>query len=456
MEVALWGGNFNPPGVHHAEIARALAEIAERVVIVPAGPRSDKHEQNAIACSFRAALVDIAFRGIPRIELDFSDLENQVFTTNDELTKRYPDVDLWHVVPYDFVEGGASSESLIQRWWQGANELWNQAKFLIVHDQDCVPNPEDLPPHHRLMEVRTKGRSLDIRSALVRGENVSNLMDPAVLGFIESRGLYRLSEPAHSRLISLDGRRGHYFFDPRNQAARDWAKRFSGVAIEEADYVVALGGDGTMLRAIEDFWERRIPFFGVNFGHLGFLLNDREDVTQSGFPAEDVIVRDLPLLRVESTLLDGSTRIDLAFNDAWLERSTGQTAWFELQVDQHPRFDKLVCDGILACTAAGSTAYAASMGATPMLADTEAWMLVGSNVMTPRGWKSAPISMNSTIAIRNLDPRKRPTQAFIGGKPLGEVTEMRIRPSRTAFVELAFLPEHDMAKKIANMHFPSG
>lgn len=455
MELALWGGNFNPPGTHHTEIARALSKIADRVVIVPAGPREEKLGQDAIACSFRAALVDLAFSGIERVELDFSDLENQVFTTNYQLAKRYVDTDVWHVVPQEFVAGGATGDSMIHRWWQCAEEMWQNANFLVVHTRDRELNRSDLPPNHRLVEVNTHGRSLDIRLSLVRGEDVSDHIDAPVLNFINSRGLYRLSTPAHSRKVSLAGKRGFAFFDDRNVAAAKWAQQFAGISADDADYIVAVGGDGTMLRAIERHWERRIPFFGVNFGHLGFLLNDREDVLSASFPPDQVIVRDLPMLRVESDLIDGTTVVDLAFNDAWVERSTGQTAWIEVKLDDQVRFEKLVCDGVLACTAAGSTAYATSMGAAPMLADTDAWMLVGSNVMTPRGWKSAPISMNSSITLRNLDLEKRPIQGFIGGKPLGDLTEMRIRPSRTAFVELAFLPEHDMAKKITNLHFPS-
>ncbi|MGB7326615.1 MAG: NAD(+)/NADH kinase [Rubripirellula sp.] len=456
MELALCVGNFNPPGIHHIEIARALVRTFNRVVIVPAGPRAEKREQNAIASSFRAALVDLAFRGIEGIELDFSDLENHTFTPNDQLEKRYPDFEVWHVVPEEFVKDGRDGKSLIHKYWCDAQNVWKTANFVIIHTRKTKPDPKDLPPNYRLLEVNTEGSSHQIRSALVQGQNVTEMIDPAVLNFIESRGLYRLSSPAHSRTVSLQGKRGHAFFDPRNKAAAEWADGFAGVAIDDADYIVVLGGDGTMLQAIEKFWERRIPFFGVNFGHLGFLLNDREDVSNSLFPSEDVIVRDLPMLRVDSKLADGSSEVDLAFNDAWLERSTGQTAWIEVIVDDQIRFPKLVCDGVLTCTAAGSTAYASSMGATPMLADTEAWMLVGSNVMTPRNWKSAPISMNSSITVRNLDPVKRPVRGFIGGSPLGDVLEMKIRPSRTAFVELAFLPEHDMSRKIADVLFPSG
>ena len=72
-----------------------------------------------------------------------------------------------------------------------------------------------------------------------------------------------------------------------------------------------------------------------------------------------------------------------------MERATGQTAWLQVKVGHQVRLPKLVCDGLLLATPAGSTAYARSMGATPLLAETPAWLLVGSNVMQPANWKSA-------------------------------------------------------------------
>src|SRR6185503_11769076 len=96
----------------------------------------------------------------------------------------------------------------------------------------------------------------------------------------------------------------------------------------------------------------------------------------------------------------------LSFNDAWIERSSGQSAWFSVSVNGKVRMPKVVCDGILTSTAAGSTAYSMSMGAQPLLADTPAWLMVGSNVMTPLNWKSALLSLESLVEVRSLDPEK--------------------------------------------------
>ncbi|HEY4221593.1 MAG TPA: hypothetical protein VGO62_09625, partial [Myxococcota bacterium] len=92
---------------------------------------------------------------------------------------------------------------------------------------------------------------------------------------------------------------------------------------------------------------------------------------------------------------------------------------------------------------------------TPLLADTAAWLLVGSNVMEPFLWKSSLLSTSSTVEVRSLHVEKRPLNGFLHGVSLGEVSEMRARLSRAASVELAFLGQHDMAEKIASIQFPS-
>jgi hypothetical protein len=95
------------------------------------------------------------------------------------------------------------------------------------------------------------------------------------------------------------------------------------------------------------------------------------------------------------------------------------------------------------------------MGATPLLADTPAWLAVGNNVMQPRGWKSAMLSCEDLVEVEVLDPEKRPVRGFLYGVPMGEVRAMRAWISRIAAAELAFAPHHDMANKITKLQFPT-
>jgi NAD kinase len=125
----------------------------------------------------------------------------------------------------------------------------------------------------------------------------------------------------------------------------------------------------------------------------------------------------------------------------------------KVDVDERTRLSKLVCDGALVATAAGSTAYAHSMGATPLLADTPAWLVVGSNVMQST-FKSALLSYYSQVEITSLDTEKRPLNGMMSGITYRNVKAMRARISRIAAVELSFNPTHDMAEKIAQRQFP--
>jgi NAD kinase len=208
-----------------------------------------------------------------------------------------------------------------------------------------------------------------------------------------------------------------------------------------------------MLRSIREHWRARLPFFGINAGHLGFLLNGPDQVAAHAFPPRDVIFRQLPMLFLEFEDRDGRTQTAHGFNDAWLERSTSQSAWLEVIVNDVPRIPKLVSDGALVATAAGSTAYARSMGAPPLLADTPAWLLVGSNVLEPAHWHSALLSLDTKVEIRSLDTQHRPVEAFVDGQSIGEVVSMRARLSRAAAAELVFCASHDMAEKIAAIQF---
>ena len=206
-----------------------------------------------------------------------------------------------------------------------------------------------------------------------------------------------------------------------------------------------------MLRAIRDHWRKRLPFFGINAGHIGFLLNQR---TLRELRGGELMVEQLPLLWVEMEGADGSQKGALAFNDAWVERATGQTAWLEVKVDAQERLSNLVADGALVATAAGSTSYASAMGATPLPFDTPALLLVGSNVLKPVSWKPVVLPITSTVELTTLDRTKRPLRGYIDGIPQGQVRSLKARVSNIAAVELVFDAELNPAEKLARLQFP--
>jgi NAD kinase len=365
--------------------------------------------------------------------------------------------EVWHVVGVDLIKGGGSGASEIQRSWERGGQLWNDARFVVLTRPGFKFKKADLPPHAELIELDVPGASRDIREHLARGEDVTAMVAARPLAYIQRYGLYRAPNPSSWARGSLAGTRCFLNADMRNSKAAAWAGRFDGTsaAMSESDFVTVLGGDGMMLRSIREHWRARLPFYGINAGHLGFLMNHSSKVFASEFPPEDVIFRQLPMLYVELERADGTRFSTYGFNDAWVERSTSQSAWIEVSVNGVRRLPKLVSDGALVATAAGSTAYARSMGASPLLADTPAWLLVGSNVMEPIDWKSALLSVDTCIELLNLDPQHRPLRAYVDGQDQGEIVSLKASISKAAAAELVFNADHDMAEKIAAIQFRS-
>jgi NAD+ kinase len=454
--IAIFGGSFNPPGKHHAAIALRLAEMFDEVRVIPCGPRPDKPVTGSVPPVYRAALADIVFGGLPKVVVDLSDFEQETFTRNHELQARFErEGEVWHVVGADLLEGGARGESPIQQTWARGAELWQTAKFAVLRRPGYELDARDLPPHAREVDLIVEGASTVIRERLSSGKSVTEMLHSRALAYIERYGLYRAPIPGNWARGTLEGAKFFLQADAAIPKVRELSVPLVSrhVPASDADFISVVGGDGAMLRSIREHWRARLPFFGVNAGHMGFLLNGPEQVSAGAFPPCDVIFRQLPMLFLEFEDEAGQTRTAHGFNDAWLERATSQSAWLEITVNNVPRIPKLVSDGALVATAAGSTAYARSMGASPLLADTPAWLLVGSNVLEPAHWRSALLSPDTTVEIRSLEPRNRPVQAFVDGLSMGRVVALRARLSRAAAVELVFCASHDMAEKIAAIQF---
>jgi NAD kinase len=454
--LCLYCGSFNPPGLHHQAVAAALSRVFPSVRVIPCGPRPDKPSSNAVPFAFRAALADLAFRQIPRVTTDLFDLEQDCFTRNDDLEARFALLgEVWHAVPAESVLGGASGQSIIQKWWRDGPEVWRKLRFAVFHHSGQTIPEADLPPQHRVIPVEKVGSSQQLRRRLYEDLPCEEDMDPAVLSYIRRYGLYGLAHPRLEADFRTDHPRFLVVTADRNPRAEAWRERLAQFTnADNPNAVLVIGGDGTMLRAIQSWWRLRVPFIGLNAGHLGFLMNESEElVTPTGALIEQLTVRLLPMLRIRFQRRDGTWVEHLSFNDAWVERHGGQPAWLRVSVNGEVKLEKLICDGALVSTAAGSTAYARSMGGPPLLADTGAWLVVGSNVMRPLGWKSALLPMNATVRIESIDTERRPINGSVCGETIPDVITLEAQISRIATVELAFSSRHDMARKISDLHF---
>src|SRR5262249_37002720 len=135
---------------------------------------------------------------------------------------------------------------------------------------------------------------------------------------------------------------------------------YGNVPFEEADVVVALGGDGFLLKTLHHTLEsdhvRRVPVFGMNRGSVGFLMNDyRTELLHERLAAAKPV--NLTPLRMRAWQAKGEPFTALAINEVSLLRETYQAAKLKISVDGIVRMEELICDGALVATPAGSTAY---------------------------------------------------------------------------------------------------
>ncbi len=476
----LLGGSFNPPGAHHRAIAQALAARFDEVVVVPCGPRPDKRATEDVPAVDRAAMTDMTFQGLPRVRVDLWDMEEPSFTRTHALETRYAaqGAEVWHVVSAEHVRGGGRGEAEIQRRWERGPEIWRRLRFVVAAPPGGAPSPEDMPPRAELLEVDAPGLSTSIRQAALLSRSLDDLVVPAVARYIARHQLYRGALPHRTTRLTLTELRPLIVADPRSAEAQTIAANLraslglaaappsaaptspdEGRGRQEpapseprgANIIVVVGGDGMMLRAIRSHWRLRLPFYGVNTGHMGFLLNQRGP---EEFLGQELVVEQLPLLRVGVTRADGSEAAALAFNDAWVERASGQTAWLSVRVNGKERLPKLIADGALVATAAGSTSYARAMGAHALPLNTPALLLVGSNVLRPAFWQPVVLPLDAGVSLTTLDPGKRPLRAYIDGVHQGLVRRLDARVSQVAAAELAFAPLHHPAEKLAQIQFP--
>jgi len=398
-------------------------------------------------------MVDLNFRNLPKVRVELFDLEGNTFTRTHDLDGRFcAEADVWHVVSDEFIRDGRAGNAVIQREWMHGPALWSTLRFAIIQTSGQVPDPADLPTNYRIFPTPRVSTSEEVRGLVFNHAPIGELVTPEVDHYIHRHRLYRgMAGPRQSQ-VYVDKLRCAVVADAHNPESSRLARELAPFRDEnDPNLIVAIGGDGTMLHAIREHWRRRLPFYGINTGHLGFLLNDNR---QLDFVEKELVLYHLPLLCVEVEGLDGKRTPTLAFNDAWVERATGQTAWLRLAINDQEQIAQLVGDGMLVATPAGSTSYARAMGAPPVPLNMAALLLVGSNVLKPPLWRSAVLPIDSRVTISTLDPVKRPLQAYIDGVPQGRVCALRARVSRIAAVELAFLQDHDPVVKLAKIQFP--
>jgi NAD kinase/nicotinic acid mononucleotide adenylyltransferase len=456
--VAVMIGSFDPPTVAQVRLVELLLTRGfEKVRILPAARIRDGVVVEHAEPVHRAALVDLAFGGRPRVEISFNGLEDERAVSPAVLFRNHDSdhEELYFVVTEEAVAGRDSQSDLRNSWQDGA-DLWAKARFLLV-THSPLAETRDLPPNCEFaaiadLESAELQHPADLRRQISAGADISSHVPPSVYEYIERHRLFQPIRLRQAWPTQWNSPRIRMVFDERNEKATQLAQRYAKWEDSDPQLILVLGGDGTMLHAIRRYWPLRLPFVGINTGHLGFLLN--QDPFDS-LETLDVTTYRMPMLQVTIENPAREVRTELAFSDAWIERQSGQAAWLRLDVNGETRVPKLVGDGLLVATPSGSSSYARAMGASPVPLDSQSLTIAGSNVFRPRFWNTLIMPADASIRIATLDDTgKRPVQAFIDGVPMGQATSMSICRSNTVAVELGFARDSDLSSKLLTSLLP--
>jgi NAD+ kinase len=224
------------------------------------------------------------------------------------------------------------------------------------------------------------------------------------------------------------------------------------IPIEEAEAIVALGGDGFMLQTLHRHHQRGLPVYGMKLGTVGFLMNQYEidGLDERIARAQPTILRPL-IMEVQTE--SGSAVSATAFNEVSLLRQTKQAAHVRVSLNGAVKLEELVCDGILLSSPAGSTAYNLSAHG-PILP-------LGSNVLAmtpispfrPRRWRGAILPAATEVRFEVLDHYKRPVSATADSYEVRDIVEVTIHESKEKTMRLLFDPEHNLEDRILNEQF---
>ncbi len=191
------------------------------------------------------------------------------------------------------------------------------------------------------------------------------------------------------------------------KAAADLRTRYGEVPRDQADIIVALGGDGLMLTALHEHMSKGKPVYGMNRGSVGFLMNDyRPD----GLPERLAAAKTETIHPLLATVTgaDGSTHVARAINEVSLLRQSYQAAKLKIDIDGKTRLEELICDGLLVATPAGSTAYNLSAHGPIIPINAPLLALTPISAFRPRRWRGALLPDHAKVAIEVLEAEKRP------------------------------------------------
>jgi len=222
--------------------------------------------------------------------------------------------------------------------------------------------------------------------------------------------------------------------------------------LDDADVIVALGGDGFMLRTLHRFLPADLPVYGMKLGNVGFLMNRfREDGLHERLNEADVVGLN-PLSMIAVTEAGNESRA-LAINEVSLLRQVNQAAHIRILINGSVKVEELVCDGVLESTAAGSSAYNLSVQGPILPLGSDALALTPISPFRPRRWRGAVLPSSVHIRFEVLDNYKRPVSATADAEEIRNVISVDVYEEKEVTLKMMFDPDHSLEQRILDEQF---
>ena len=214
-----------------------------------------------------------------------------------------------------------------------------------------------------------------------------------------------------------------------------------------SNVIVVLGGDGFMLQTLKKYQKFNKPFYGINSGTFGFLMNKFKtyDVEKSISKAKLVSISPLEMKVVTKT---GKTHSNIAINEVSLLRQTRQTASLQIMNGKRILIKKLICDGVLVSTPAGSTAYNLSISGPILSLNSKKLAITPISPFRPRRWKGKIVSSSSVLKIKNLNTQKRSVSVVADNVEVRNIKNVKIKINNLIKFKLLYDKNYSLTKKI--------
>ena len=229
-------------------------------------------------------------------------------------------------------------------------------------------------------------------------------------------------------------------------------KLYNYCRIEEAEVIIVIGGDGELLHNIHRYMHLNVPFYGINLGSIGFLMNplDTKNLLQNIHESTVSILNPL-LMQAEDT--DDHVHNALAINEVSIFRKTNQAAKFRIEVNSIERMSKLVADGALVATPAGSSAYNLSAGGPILPLESNMLCLTPICPFRPRRWHGALLPSFATIKFEIFNTNKRPVNATADFQEFNNIKVVTIKSTKDQPIKLLFNKNYTLEDRIIKEQF---